>query len=100
MTSVFRAPNVEGSAKDKVQAELDILLEEFAYSPGFKLFLNEIVTPIVVETRGKLLRFQDISESERLRLVARLDMLERILEDLYSRTADASVPEALKNFFR
>ena len=43
MTSVFRAPNVEGSAKDKVQAELDILLEEFAYSPGFKLFLNEIV---------------------------------------------------------
>jgi len=97
VSTIFRTPNE--SPKDS-QTEVDVLLEEFAFGSGFKLFLNEIISPIVVEIRGTLLRVSNIPDAERSQLVAKLDMLERILTDLYARTADGTVPEPLQNFFR
>jgi hypothetical protein len=99
MSTIYRAPNENGKPKES-QTEVDIMLEEFAYSTGFKLFLNEIVTPIVVEIRSTLLRVSNMTDPERNGLVARLDMLERLLDDLYGRTADGVMPEPLKNFFK
>lgn len=98
--AVGRHPNSKGSAQTKPQTEEDALLEEFAYSPAFKLFLGEIVVPIAVDIRTQLLRSTDISESKRANLVGQLDLLERIFEALYGRTTAGVVPEAITNFFR
>jgi hypothetical protein len=94
-----RAPNVEG-AGPFVPLEEDLLVAELAYSPGFKIFLERIVRPRVIEIRSLLLRDPALDPAERYGLVLHLLELEKMIAAVYASTEAAEAPAWVQALFR
>ena len=98
-TEIHRAPNLIGSAATLTPTETDVLLEELAYSPLFRTFINAVIVPKVLDIREKLLRDASVDDKERARLQGQLMLVEAIFTDLYGHTEAGVLPEALAKFF-
>jgi len=93
-----REPNA-GYAEDD-QTEKEMLLAELAYSPIFRVFIDEIVRPKVETLRDKLLRQEFLSEFERRGAVMCLLQLEQLLVDVFDHTEPQVLPTWVASFFR